>query len=210
MGRAPAPLDSWEAAGRCRRAPLNRWQAEVVAEWGSGIPAGSYPANRRFESCLRYHTHEGRPPVSTAPTPDQVVHSWVVCEAALVRKAWKAGPGSHLQLHLFDDRYHALPQELWEQVVAASHTNDLKYVRSFFDCNSFADALKGVVKARYAVNGVGFVADTSGKHAFNAVIIAPAAGATQPTFAFVEPQRDSIIEPQSKPCYDLKQGFVIF
>ena len=143
----------------------------------------------------------------TTTTPQQVVKAWTVHDGADVQKAWKAGAGSHLRLTLFDDRYHALPRELWHELCQETHTNELKYVRSFFDCNSFADSLKGLIKARWAVNGIGFVADLSGQHAFNAVLIA---GDNGLEIGFVEPQRDDWIVPQSKPCYDLKQGFVLF
>ena len=137
----------------------------------------------------------------------QVVQAWSVHSAADVQKAWAASPAAHLQLLLFDDRYHALPRELWRELCQATHTDDLKYVRSFFDCNSFADSLTGLIKAKWAVNGIGFVADTSGKHAFNAVLVADSAGLE---IAFVEPQRDDWIKPQSKPCYDLKMGVALF
>ena len=143
------------------------------------------------------------------PDPQQVVQAWSVHSAAEVQQAWKASPAAHLQLVLCDDRYHALPASVWLALAQATHTDQLKYVRSFFDCNSIADALKGLVKARWAVNGIGLVVDTSGKHAFNAVLVAGDAAAGL-TLAFVEPQRDAFVQPQSKPCYDLKQGFAIF
>ena len=143
----------------------------------------------------------------TTTTPEQVVQAWTVHTAAEVQKAWKASPAAHMQLLLFDDRYHSLPRELWHEICQETHTNALKYVRSFFDCNSFADSLKGLVKARWAVNGIGFVADTSGHHAFNAVLISGDDGLE---VAFVEPQRDDWIVPQSQPCYDLKRGIALF
>ena len=128
-----------------------------------------------------------------------------------LREAWANSLGKHLQLLLFDDQYHAVPEALWLQLIQATHTRDLTYIHSFFDCNSFADCLKGLVKAHYGVNGIGFVADFSGKHAFNVVLVA-SDDPKQPTasFRFVEPQRDGWIKPQSKPCYDLAQGMVIF
>ena len=143
----------------------------------------------------------------TTTTPEQVVQAWTVYSAAQVEAAWRAGPAAGLRLLLFDDRYHALPRDLWLELCEEAHTDHLKYVRSFFDCNSFADALKGLIKAKWAVNGIGFVADTSGKHSFNVVLIAGDKGVE---FGFIEPQRDTWIKPGSKPCYDLKQGYAFF
>lgn len=147
-------------------------------------------------------------PDPTTTTPAQVAAAWSVHPAADLHAAWHASAAAHLQLVLFDDQYHALPRDVWAAICQESHTRDLAYVRSTFDCNSFADALKGVVKARWAINGIAFVADISGKHAFNAVLVAAGSGRLE--LAFVEPQRDAFIVPQSKPCYDLTQGLAIF
>lgn len=132
---------------------------------------------------------------------------------AQVQAAWEASRGSHLSLTLFDPTYNAVPEQLWLRLCQFSHTNRLTYVRGVFDCNSFADALKGVVKADFGLNGIGFVADISGKHAYNAVICSgtDANGKPAPSIAFVEPQRDALAQLDSGfSGYQLKSGIALF
>ena len=139
----------------------------------------------------------------------KVKDKWTVYTPADVRNAWQAiRDYAHLGLLMADDEYRCLKPEDWQAVIEASDTSGYQYTPHFFDCNSFALAMKAEV-SRLMVNGCGLVLDFSGRHAFNLAIIG---GGKTPTFRFFEPQQDSgeWIVANSKACYNLKGNGLVY
>ena len=185
------------------------------------MPAGDFPALPVHGKDVHIHIHTSEPPgnswlpPNTFPTLAQpkddlakkVADAVTVHKASDVQDAWKEGPGKLLQILTFDDYYHCLPKDLWIEICQFTHTDRMRYIRDFFDCNNFADTLRGLVKAEFRLNGIGLVVNVGGKHAYNAVA---AFDNGKLGIQFIEPQRDGIIVPGSSAPYKMLSGFTIF
>lgn len=127
---------------------------------------------------------------------------------AAVSAAWAASPARRLQLVCLDgQRYFGLPLGLWRQVLQYTGVEAGQYRPDRYDCDDFAIAFKGAVARKLAVNGVGFVVDASGQHAYNALLTVEQDGAAG--IAFLEPQNDRLVADYTDQ-YALQAGFSIW
>ena len=91
-----------------------------------------------------------------------------------------------------------------------------KYVPEFFDCDSYAAALMGMVAFNFEVNGIARVLDTSGEHSYNAVLICTPSG-EKCIWGRVEPQADAFLKDLPRTVhvtgpdshYPATQGFAV-
>ncbi len=126
---------------------------------------------------------------------DNVVKQAVVFDGDQVRDAWTKSKLSHLQFISTNKSYRALPKSVWDQILA-EHLSIHKYVPEFFDCDSFAAALMGLVAYDFEINGICRVLDISGHHSYNAVLVCD--DGTTCSWLRVEPQADLFLEDISK------------
>ena len=127
---------------------------------------------------------------------------------AAVSDAWGRSPARRLQLVCLDGlRYFGLPLGLWRQVLQYTGVETGQYREDRYDCDDFAMAFKGVVARKLAVNGVGFIVDASGQHAYNALLTVEQDGAAG--IAFLEPQSDRLVVNYTGQ-YALQAGFSIW
>ena len=125
-----------------------------------------------------------------------------------VSAAWAASPASRLQLVCLDgQRYYGLPLDTWRLVIQYTGVESGRYRPERYDCDDFACALKAAVGRKLAVNGVGLVVDSSGQHAYNALLVVEEDGAAG--IAFLEPQNDRLVASHTGQ-YAARQGFSIW
>lgn len=128
--------------------------------------------------------------------------------AQQVADAYRLSMLRNLQLQLFDSRYLALPAEVWQTVLDYTQIDKKPYKSEHYDCDNFAMALCGQVPTFFDVNGVGLVADFSGGHAYNALIVYE--GVSLEIVA-VEPQSDQWgVVKQGGRMYAAMTGYTIF
>ena len=126
---------------------------------------------------------------------DNVVKQAIVFTGDQVRDAWVKSKLSHLEFISTNKSYRALPKSVWNQILA-EHLSIHKYVPEFFDCDSFAAALMGMVAYDFEINGICRVLDISGHHSYNAVLVCDD-GKTC-SWLRVEPQADLFLEDIAK------------
>ena len=133
--------------------------------------------------------------MSDTLTKDSVVAKATVFTGEQVRDAWSKSKLSHLQFISTNKKYRALPQAVWDQILA-THFTVHEYVPEFFDCDAFAAAFMGLAAFNYEINGVARVLDSSAGHSYNAVLVSED-GKTC-TWKEVEPQADVFVEDEGK------------
>ena len=126
-------------------------------------------------------------------TKDDVVKQASVFTDAQVRDAWTKSELQHLQFWSLNKSYRALPEKVWDQILA-EHLTKHEYVPEFFDCDGFAAAFMGLVAFNFEINGVARVMDNSAHHSYNAVLISDD-GKTC-TWKKVEPQGDVFVDKE--------------
>lgn len=122
-----------------------------------------------------------------------------------VQAALACSPAKALQAVCFDRFYYALPANVWDVVLQYTGVDEGQYEAERYDCDDFAFAFKAAVSRKLHVNGVGFVADGSGEHAYNALLVA----GDELSVAFVEPQNDMLVIGAADQ-YPMQSGFVLF
>lgn len=127
--------------------------------------------------------------VSDAVKQD-VLKNAVVFTDEQIREAWTKSKLAHLQLISTNKKYRALPTKQWDAILEL-HLSVRKYVPEYFDCDSFAAALMGMIAFDFTINGIARVLDTSGQHSYNAVLVCDD-GLTC-SWKSVEPQLDKWI-----------------
>ena len=125
-----------------------------------------------------------------------------------VRVAVERSGGSALQVVCLDSYYRVLPLSVWEHVIQRGQVDTKEYLAEIFDCDDFAKVFWGNVANRYSLNGCGFVADFSGGHAYNVVLVDKDG---ELDVAWLEPQTDHLmdISPESG-MYEMSNGFILF
>ena len=125
---------------------------------------------------------------------------------------WHNSPLKRLQPYFLDRSYRILTLEAWETVLAWSKVDKFKYEAEHRDCDNFAMALAGRIPLEFAVNGIGFVCDFSGGHAYNAVLYYDDNKTVD--IGIVEPQTDGFVvigdNKSRSEAYKAEKGFVIF
>ena len=129
-----------------------------------------------------------------------------------LRRAWPGLPLAKLQLICLDREFTAVNLDVWRMILAWSNVDKYKYSSENRDCDNFAAALHGHVPLQLGVNGVGYVVDFSGGHAYSALLVAePGEGLG---LAVVEPQSDAFVAVGDQltrhEMYKAERGFVIF
>lgn len=90
-----------------------------------------------------------------------------------------------------------------QHYLAHSWGDEFEYVRDAYDCENFALRLKGLAD-RHGFNNIGVVIDWSSSHAYN---IAVYPGNNSPDL--IEPQSDTMLDPDDGDMYDLDHGVVL-
>ena len=111
-----------------------------------------------------------------------------------------------LQVVVLDSKYWAVDIDTWKLILEYTGVDQGQYRADRYDCDDFAFAFKAAVSRKLAVNGVGIVVDWSGKHAYNAILVADANGLV---IKFIEPQSDGLVI-QDEEMYKMDSGFIVF
>lgn len=129
----------------------------------------------------------------------------IVSPPALV-EAFRFSTLHRLNLTMIDQRYKAVPIGLFEDMMVRSTVDKIKYTQDTRDCDDFAVILKGELARDYMFNGCGIVMDTSGGHAYNAILTYDKNGRLK--FLPFEPQNDKFIY-DIKGMYLAEQGSIL-
>jgi len=121
--------------------------------------------------------------------------------------AWSKSAAKGLGLMILDRRYLAVPEETWRKVLQYSGVDSVPYREESRDCDDFAFALRGELPLKLGLNGVGIILDSSGKHAYSALLVW---GENGLEVDFVEPQTDRIISQDPESPYAMRAGTAIF
>jgi hypothetical protein len=126
-----------------------------------------------------------------------------------VVKAYRNSGLNNLYGQFLDGRYRALPMRVWELVLEYSQVDKKQYRSEHYDCDNFAMALCGQVPTLFDVNGVGFVVDFSGGHAYNAILVSESRGHLE--VVGVEPQNDRWgVAKTGARMYSARNSYTIF
>ena len=104
-----------------------------------------------------------------------------------------------------DKVFRAVSRETARDLLFHDITDRNKYISEFNDCDDFSLELK-VGLQRFGYTAVGAVTDTSGKHAYNMLIIKDNEGLSS---ILVEPQNDKHIQLDGRQ-YNMKFGWIRF
>ena len=111
-----------------------------------------------------------------------------------------------------DGTLSSLPRDVWMAILEWSDVDRVQYVTNARTCSNFALALAGQISLRCGVDGCGVVADFSGGHAYNCLLVHDDAGAL--SVLLVEPQSDRIPEVgdtlSGHEAYRAESGYVLF
>ena len=132
-------------------------------------------------------------------TNDDVSHLLLNEKEAPIVSTKNIKLGAHYSSLLLDDeKYHALPLDLWKRLLPQTKTAKLKYKAEYFDCDDFATLFKGCICTSLA-NAVALVLNCGKKtgHAYNAVVVYEGDKDKNPKcyFKLVEPQEDCFVDP---------------
>ena len=128
--------------------------------------------------------------------------------AGAIMEAFNRSRLKNLQLMLVDREYWVIPESTWQDILAWSKVDKIKYRRERQDCDDFADILQGEVKRKFQLNSIGEVLDFSGEHAYAAIVIDGEDGLS---VVGVEPQNDKIrVVSSGHRMYAAQQGLVKF
>lgn len=116
-----------------------------------------------------------------------------------------------LKQYFLDPDYVALPLEVWIDFLAWSRVDRAKYLVSRYDCENSSLHLVSEASHRLRVNGMGLVLDTSGRHAYTAILCKD--GPDEDLYVkCVEPQTDQIVEVgeshSETECYAAQEGMI--
>lgn len=107
--------------------------------------------------------------------------------------------------------YRIVSWEVWDKLIEKSKINTKRYRRNIRDCDDFAFSFRGEIPLLWEVNGVGFVLDTSGAHAYN-VLIGYDSESDHISARFFEPQSDRFVEinstEQGYEGYSAQRGYI--
>ena len=107
-----------------------------------------------------------------------------------------------------DREYWVIPESTWQDILAWSKVDRIKYRPERQDCDDFADILKGEVKRKFQINSIGEVLDFSGAHAYAAIVIDHGKALS---VVGVEPQNDYIrVVASGHRMYAARNGLVKF
>ena len=116
--------------------------------------------------------------------------------------------GDNLQVLCLDSIYRAIPIDVWELIVGRSRLDRRSYKPNFFDCDDFAKIFWAMCSKQFEINGCGFVADFSGGHAYNVLLVVEPDRSLD--LAWLEPQTDLIMDKSpATGYYQMKNGLVM-
>lgn len=115
-------------------------------------------------------------------------------------------------LPLDAEKFRCLPWETWELFLRWSRVDSFKWVEEYRDCDDYAMFLKGQASIHFKVNGIVFMGDYSGGHAYNLLGTVKDDGTLG--FKVLEPQTDGIVniddpDEQDLEFYTMKYGFIL-
>ena len=142
---------------------------------------------------------------------DRVAQSRVQLTYDEVIEAVKASPLSKLSVNVLDHKQHALPLQVWKEYLYLSDVDQYKYEADSRDCDNFALALTANSALKLNTNGIGFVADISGGHAYNCLLCHDN---DTLSVQIVEPQTDGFVKIgegiSRNEIYKAEQGWILF
>ena len=139
-------------------------------------------------------------------TSERILHERKLYTSEQVNEEW-AKLGVAMNPVLLDRQYVALPQAVWDEIIAKDDIDSKVYVSELFDCDDFAFGLKAAASRQYDVNGCGLVVSVESKHAFSVMLVREPDDSL--SFRFLEPQTDDWVSTDD-PNYSLESGFVLF
>ena len=127
-----------------------------------------------------------------------------VCQASSIRR---------MSPTILDTKFKTTDLATWKLILERSRIDEYRYRSNIKDCDNFAAALFGTIPLEYGVNGIGFVLDYSGRHAYNALLYFDD-DPKDLEIALVEPQSDEFVATgdrlSSHEAYKAQRGEVIW
>lgn len=128
-----------------------------------------------------------------------------------IMKVVKRAGLERLKHFFLDPDYIALPLQVWQDFLAWSKVDRAKYLVSRYDCENSSLHLVSEASHRLSVNGMALILDTSGSHAYCAVLCKDA-HEDDLYIQCIEPQTDQLVEPGEKysdnEAYKAQEGIV--
>ena len=206
------PMPTSEAERNYRRFSKARWGPVVQAF--KRMDEGEAPAPTPAPA----PAPAPKPTPAPQPVQDEALRKLVVEQAVEVTaeqlvEAVRRSKFHALRPMLLDRTFTALPMALWMQILEWSDVDQIRYVSEKRDCDNFAIALAGQIALRLGANSCGIVADFSGGHAYNCIIVADTAkGGCY--VRLVEPQSDGLPQVGDKmsghEAYAAERGWILF
>lgn len=145
-------------------------------------------------------------PNRPASIHDIVNKAAVVMPSSAIRTAFQEVLHPGVELLTIDSKYWCLPVNVWDQVLQHFGPDVNKYRPERYDCDDFAICFKGHCSHEFEINSCAWVLDFSGKHSYNAIVVAVPGG--QPEVHYLEPQADRWVR-SGQTHYPLTRGLVI-
>ena len=116
--------------------------------------------------------------------------------------------GIGFQVIGLDAEFWILPPEHWDEIIAETKVDQVRYVSERSDCENFAQAFSGLAGLRYGINTAGFALDNGGRHAYNLIPV-DVGGAVK--IRLFEPQSDKWVTASlGQAPYVGQSGYVFF
>ena len=130
------------------------------------------------------------------------------CELLTTEQMKLAVRGKFPKLHSYflDTQYRVAQENTILRAVEYTQTKRFKYTAETFDCDDFATVFKSEL-VQLGTNAVAIVIDTSGKHAYSAVMVKNIHGMS--SLIVIEPQTDKRVVIGTGH-YKATEGYIIF
>lgn len=136
---------------------------------------------------------------------DKILSTVTEVDVTKMQAAWAAGPLSHIQLILLDEKFRAVSEDSWNDILPACSDKMLTYQKDWADCDDFSIVFCGHVIEQTNINSTAIVFDSGGKHSFNAAFFIKDKVLT---VKVIEPQQSQWADI-SQPMYVNSSGFAI-
>lgn len=118
----------------------------------------------------------------------------------------------NILLPLDAETFRCLPWETWEMFLQWSRVDKFKWVEEYRDCDDYAGFLKFQASMKFKVNGIVFLGDYSGGHAYNMLGTVKDDGSLG--FTLLEPQTDGRLmvgdmNAEQQELYKMEYGFIL-
>ena len=126
-----------------------------------------------------------------------------------VEKVFAKSSLKQMKLLCLDQKYYTVTKSMWDQVILSIASSHLIYETDRFDCDKFATYFAAMCAFDYGINSAGMVLDYQGRHAYNALLVAPDKNGIDPVVMVLEPQTDQyVLKPDAH--HTETSGTIIF